>query len=348
MVNLGTNNVEAYLTYLEGRQANIRGNSRGESADFEAAVSFYTRATELDPTFAVAQNLAAEAWWQALVIGALRDGSNVTEFDNEALLRKVRMHRRAAEIHAQNPTLQRRVRAINAFTSFDFDTAYSVFLELKTDGAEVDSLYFPLTAAVVGKPEEAEAYLRARYDPAYNDPDVHNAMVWAYIVGAPDLSLMAYQRLNEIVPDLEYQILSNIHRLQLTLGETESARRTLDQIQSEDIAPLTQQRARLSQLCAERRIGEARAVGDELLELLGSNPRMGYVWEVFMILGEEDRAYAELEKTDAEGRFEPFLLMFRHPYFDPSRLPNFSGFLEDRGVRPRPATPLPFACPSPD
>lgn len=329
MASAGTNSVEAYRNYIQGR-------AFGTTSSPEA-YAFFERARELDPGFAAAHYNAA-LYWQFQ--GNLTVHSR-TEIDLELPAIRGRFAERieAAIENADDPVAAILYRAVEAREQLRLSEAVALFRRYVSERPGDFQAWLQVLelAYMVGDESLHEQALTVFRERSFNDRVAAiQYLVHTYRGRAPEQWVDDAFALATRWPDavfVQYQI----HRALLWAGRVAEAREFHDRLVLMDAPPRAKLFVRIRQACAEDR-------ADDAVALLEDDPEASTDWFLADTLSLTDAADAALRAAEIENGTHGLLNFLLYPQFDARRSPSLLRVLEREGIEIRKPTPVPFAC----
>jgi TolB-like protein/Tfp pilus assembly protein PilF len=147
-------NPEAHEAYLKGRFH----HDRLTPADLDAALSYFERALEIDPSYAPAYAGIANVWASRNQMGYV-PGREVAPFQKAAVLKALELDDSLAEAHVASAVFE-------TWAEWDWPSAEMAFeraIELKPNDAEARALYSHFLN-IMGRPDEALAQIERALD----------------------------------------------------------------------------------------------------------------------------------------------------------------------------------------
>ena len=329
MASAGTNSVEAYRNYIQGRASG--------TTSAPEAYAFFERARELDPGFAAAHYHAA-LYWQFQ--GNLTVHSR-TELDLglPEIRRRFADRIEAAIESADDPVAALLYRGVEAREQFRFSDAVALFRRYVSErpGDFPAWLQVMELAYIVGDDALHEQALAVYRERSLNDRVAAiQYLVHAYRTTAPEQWIDHAFTLATRWPDaffVQYQI----HRALLWVGRVAEAQAFHDRLLQMDASPRAKFLVQLRQACAEDR-------DDDAFALYEADPEPSSEWFVLDVLSRSDEADAVLRIAEIEHGTHGLLNFLLYPQFDARKVPSLVRVLEREGIEVREPTPVPFAC----
>ena len=329
MANVGTNSVEAYRNYIEGRAFG--------TTSWPEAYAFFERARELDPGFAAAHYNSALYWqFQGNLTVASR-----TEIDLGLAEIRSRFAERieAAIKTARDPVVALLYRAVEAREQLRLSEATALFRRYVSErpGDLTAWLQVLELAYIVGDASLHEQALAVYRERSLNDrvAAIHY-VVHAYRAKAPDAWIDHAFELATRWPDaffVQYQI----HRALLWAGRIQEAREFHDRLLVMDAPPRSKLVIGIRQACAEER-------GNDAVVMFENTPEASTDWFLLNLLSRTDEADAALRNAVLEHGTHGLLNFLLYPQFDARGFPSLVRVLEREGIEIREPTLVPFAC----
>ena len=329
----GRTNVEAHDAYLRGLQGwNLRTRD-----GFQQAITNFTRATELDPSYAPAFAGLARVYSLAPIFAGMPAGEAAPKA-LEAAGRALTLDETLADAHCA-------LGFVKAHYEYDWPAAEREFrraIELEPNNAYAHLFYSNSYLSPLGHHEEAIAEMRRAMDLDPLSPHIQSfagvTFKWARRY---DDSLAQFQKVNQIDPkfSLNHERLAQLYAILGRYDEAiteESKARLLAQEKPQDVL------AKMNTLKRELVTGGERGYWEEQLQSARDrqNPPEAYVRPyglaiIYACLGQKPKAFENLENALAE-RDTQITELAIEPQFDALRSDGRFVDLERRiGLLPR-------------
>jgi hypothetical protein len=139
-------------------------------------------------------------------------------------------------------------------------------------------------------------------------------------------------------PNIIYQI----HRALLWLGDIDGASKVVPIIQASYMPDDSNFLVSLRQLCGENRVADADRLFAKSGEIMAGNPSIE--WLAHRILGNKEDAFAVLAKYDEKNDMRTMQSFLSYRIFDAGLYPNLMAVLEPQGIDPGEVIDLPYQC----
>lgn len=341
MVSLGTRSVDAYEEYLRGLAYQRQELETGDRRNTENAYAAFERARQLDPQFAAAHWQAAARYFSR----ATRVGSAASQSDQneQGRLKEYLTRVDAAIASSEGRPENLRYRSARALVDYHFREALGLmrqYLEQRPRELNAWDELVDLAAYVGDRQLMAEAGKRI------HDESMEGGMPLSRAITASVLALdtgNAVQRARQqlAMRPGEALIQYQAHRALLWGGYPSEARALLGRIRESSLPQENKLLAELRQACAEGGEG-ARAIALKVDAAPAASTSTK--WQVWMLMGDERRAYALIKPLDEPGRLSTLVQYMAYPEFDARRFPLLQSKLDDDGVRRPPPVLPPYTC----
>jgi TolB-like protein/Flp pilus assembly protein TadD len=315
-----TNSNESYQLYMRGRHH----FSKRTKTDMLQAIEYYRKATEIDPSFALAYARIAEVYGN-LPAYAYISPREVVPLGNAAVQKALEIDPTLAEAHTFRGFLL-------AAYEWDWNEAERNFkraLELDPNSADAHLRYGQLFLGPNGRLDEALAEMKTAYDLEPLDIVTGGLYAWTYIfAGQKEKALETARKTYDLEPAhpfarylmaVSYNA-NGLHAEAVTICESALRSDPDDQYM-------------LMQVGLAYALSEQTAKAEEVITRLKALEKVGYVGPymvatVYTALGKRDAAFSELEKAYKAHDF--FLSRLKvDPFMDPLRdEPRYKGLLK--------------------
>ena len=339
MTRIGTRSVEAYRAWRAGRELVDRAVTNSDPALMDEARAFYAEAQRLDPQF-------ARAHWEAAymeLVTANTIYSDTADIASDTERRKRYIgHIEAAIAAAPSDTDRLLYRAAREMADLNYRQSVRYLEDYLEERPGDEDIWYSLLE---------QARIAERYDLVEKAiekivADTRSAGAYPvigtnYMAHNPRLALRYAQEGMEEAPDytaLQFQA----HRAFLIAGKRDTARRLLGRMTRGQLPRSVRDGARIRQLCADGKTGEAQALARSLL----ADKELPLVvrWSSALTAGLDREAaavLAPLEGRDAMFTLAQFLI---YREFDAGQFPDLAAALARSGIdRPPPEKPS-YAC----
>lgn len=317
---------EAHENYLRGR---YRWNQRSESG-IRAAINHFQKAIELDPNYAQAYAGIADAYIIMANWGFMPP--------NEAYPRAESAARKALELDDQLAEAHTSLAYASFLYDWDWAGAEKRFrraIDLNPNYATAHHFYSVFLMAS-GRHSEAQAEIRRARELDPLSVIINSVVGWIYYEGRQyPLAIQECQKTFEMEQNYLPALL-DLGSIYLRTGEYDKAI-----AQFERAKEVSEHKAvPLSHLAQARALAGDPAEARRILQTLQKSPESRFLsaWDVaqvYVALGENDKAVASLEQS-AKERFAWVVILSSEPAFDPLRAdPRFKALLQ-RVHTPRP------------
>lgn len=340
MTAAGTQSVEAYEAWLLGLAMDQRQFEEGDLAFARQAADAFERARTLDPQFAAAHWKAAMTWFgnQTRVDSMARDVP-----DSVRLARY--LERVDAAIATSRDDAERlKYQSARAVASLRLQTAHRLLARyLALRPRDIDaweemadlSAYLGDRAGMRRAAERIHALSLEEGNPRSRaitvsvmamDLDTAVRQARAQLALRPDNALTQYQS----------------HRALIWAGRIDEARALLPRLRASRLPEPVRLLAEMRQACAERRVGDARA----LRARIDADDGLSSRWLAAQLAGDAAGATALLKPLDTPDRLPTLMQFLINPGFDSRSYPVLAAELDRNGVTRPASAPVPHACPA--
>jgi TolB-like protein len=342
MVSTGTASVPAYEEYLKGLADFGAAQATGDEYLMLSALEAFEKAVALDPEFASAYRRIALIW-SAQISETLIFGDLEALKDEDAMGRYTAAIDKAIEF--ENSDVQRMAyRADKAHKDLNFLRA----VQLNTDYLEQMPLDSPAhftqmsLLRELGYYDQLEDAIERYYDlNSFSSGAVNGTLTALLDIDRPDLLRQYIDMALEQFGD-DVNILYQVQRAQLWLGDIDGAAQVMPIILASDLADENKHLVALRQACAERDYAKATRLFERGLETFADD--LSIVWLSNTIMGRDEEATKALMHYEETDNFVALADFLSYGRFDATQFPNFHAMLESRGVEPHPPLPVPFRC----
>lgn len=345
MTSVGTRSVEAYETYLRGRDLSIKAfrDSQGPQL-FRQGYQQFEQARRIDPDFANAHWQASEYWKVQLTPSRTDSGTSdlapvemLAEFNEriDLAIRTAPTDIDRIGFLGHKAEVELRLR--------DAIQLYTEYLDARPND-ELTRFNLVNVASMASEDEIRRQALARWRELGIKDEWVANAYVnEAYRVidpsDASDFGLVMLQQW-PTATGMIYQT----HRTLMWAGRIIEARQLHDRFYR--LQPDGSLLVAIRQACAEGRRQDA----EEILTRLDPNENdyQSELWHMYRLLGRELDAVEVMRPLEESGVPYQLSSMMSYHKFDPSPYPSVMAVLEREGVNRPPAVEIPFKCPPPN
>lgn len=340
MVEAGTRSVEAYEAFLRAAALGRKSLDTGDIVFARASREAYERAREIDPGFAAAHWAAASTWFGSVT---RTDAKSVPEGKTYAELLTGYFERVDAAIANSRDDIERE----------RYMAARDVFR------MEPKSALGHINAYLKARPRDSEAWDEMARIAAYsgdlagvsraasqlhkisleNGVPLSRAITTTVMAREPRKAVRRARQQLALQPDgalMNYQA----HRAFIQTGKIDEARPMLGPIEASSLSPEVKQLATMRQACAEKRLGDAQAIAEEIYAA-GS---LGARWQAAQILGDDAKSHEFLAPLDTEEGLPTLVQFMFQPTFDAGDYPVLKRRLERAGAIVRKAGAMPYSC----
>lgn len=340
MVSSGTASVAAYEAYLEGHALDVDSTATGNISNWRRAMEAYSRATELDPTFALAHWKQANYW--ATQFSITQVGSELSNLTVEEDFANYSAAIDAAIEHEDNAALALKFKADKAFNEFRFNDGQR-FLEAYVEEYpnDVEGLISLLSFyGNFGDRESAAPYVAHSIEISRDDAFRVNGLLNNLLFLGFEEEAVALARSSVARYPQHAFMLYQAHRALLWAGYTDDGAALVDPLRRSEFPIENIKLAEMRQACAEGDHAAAEAYMQEALEAYDQDESIEYL--ALQILGEPDVAHQVL--VDAELDNWAIASFLGYPFFDHSRFPDMASILSQQGIDRSFTSGPPYAC----
>jgi TolB-like protein len=341
MLSVGTQSVEAYQLYLQGKAIQTDVYATGEYENLQTAYDKYEQAREIDPEFSIAHEQAAEFWEsqsQPTVSGSGLTDASAAEIRDMYLQRIDR-----AIATSKNPVDERLLEAKKASYELRLRRALALY-ESHIEARPHDIVgwnAFSNVAISLGDEDAHRMALEHLKEAGLTRLDAAQLYVGdAYRLfdasDAADYGLQAIKRWPE-----DNNLLYQTHRTLMWAKRPDEAALLAQQIN--DLYGFDEMVV-ARQACMEGRTEDVLNVLAGLRE--GDNRRRNLIWLILLLLGEKEAAAEELKQYESAETPQTIASWLVYHKFDPSPYPVLMEILEREGVQRPPVAEMPYTCPA--
>jgi len=342
MVSAGTASVAAYEAYLEGLALAGKSGVDGSLDYWSSALEEFERATEIDPSFALAYFSQSEFWQGEL--GITNIGQGDSGFSPEQVMNKFESTIDAAIRLTEDPDTRLKYQANKATAELRFrDSLRDTERYLVIHPYDIDGLNLLMSsAAILRDSSTAKKYLPQVQRMTSEDADAINQIMNNLLfAGLVEASVVMTRDAVKRFPTHAY-IGYQGHRVLLWSGAVDEARLLIEPVRRSEFPVSNVQMMMLRQACAEGDL----ATAEKYYQLLESNSDdVGGRFVVNSIYGDPEKAHQIV--IDAELDLQGLSGFLGYPYFDYKKFPALVGALEPQGIRPPSIDGPPNACKHP-
>ena len=347
MVSAGTTSVSAYEAYLEGLALEGRVNATGDPIDWEAAMSEYERATEVDPGFAA-------AWYHQMLywesqMGVTDVGSGASQLTADEMMTRFLTASDAAIDAAADSDRALLYKAVKADGELRFGDGIW-FAERFLDLYPNDIVAYATFSNIVASTRDAAA-LKRHYPKmrrlAADDPIELNVLLNNLLfAGLPE---EAAEMAREILPKFPQHgfITYQSHRILLWNGATAEAKKWIPAVRGGDFPDENVWLVELRQACAEGDVATAKGLATQLIEFdsgdAAADSSLKFV--TYQIMGAPELAHQVL--VDLDLNIQELRSFLGYPYFNHTLFPELQKILDDQGIERPFVDGPPYACSAP-
>ncbi len=340
MLSVGTQSVDAYQLYLQGKAIETDVYATGEYENLQAAYEKFEKARIVDPEFSAAHTRAAEFW--SAQSTPTTSGSGLTDAtaaeSRDNYLQRID---RAIET-AMNPVDERLLEAQKAFYELRLRRALALY-KSHIEARPNDMNGWGSFANVAAYLSDTKAQLMAlahMKEEGLTRLDAAQLYVGdAYRIIDPseaaDYGLQAMQRWPE-----DNNLLYQTHRTLMWAKRPEEAAELANRIN--DLFGIDEMVA-ARQACMEGRPDDVLKILDGLKST--DSRKRNLIWLILLLLDDKEAAAEELKQYESSETPVTIASWLVYHKFDPSPYPVLMDILEREGVDRPPAAEMPYTCP---
>jgi serine/threonine protein kinase/Flp pilus assembly protein TadD len=318
-----TGNVEAYDLYLQGRRAWNQRTREG----YRNAIALFTKATELDPAFALAHAGLADCY----VLGGgypLSVHEAMSKARASALL-ALKLDETLGEAHASLAQVQ----LFNDWNLAEAEASFKRAVDLKPD-YETAHHWYALMLAVAGRfPEAIDRIKRAQALAPASHIITKDAGLIYYYAGQYDQALAECRKALDLSPAF-YPAHASLGDIYLQLGRREEALAELRKANQLDGRLLTKAALGYGYAIVGQK-GEALAVLNDLRKESSSRPVPAFYLALLHTgLGQKDAAFKWLKQAAQERAYRMVYLKVDPAFASLRSDPRFTELLQNIGLSP--------------
>lgn len=340
MVSSGTASVAAYEAYLEGHALDVNSTETGNISNWRRAMDAYSRATELDPTFALAHWKQANYW--ATQFSITQIGSELSNLSVEEDFANYSAAIDAAIEYEDNAALALKFKADKALNEFRFNDAqrfFEAYLEAYPNDVEglisLLSFYGNFSDRQSARPYVAHTIEKSR-DDAFRVNGLLNTLLFlGFEEEAVELARSSVARF----PQHAF-MLYQAHRVLLWAGYTDDGALLVDGLRRSAFPLENIKLAEMRQACAQGDRAAAEAYMNEAIEAYDQDKSIEYL--ALQILGKPDVAHQNMVDADLDKWAIASFLFY--PFFDHTRFPEMASILSQQGIDRSFTSGPPYAC----
>ncbi len=342
MVSAGTTSVPAYEEYLKGLADYGWALAGGDEYAMLSALEAFERSVEADPEFANAHWEIAGIWSAqtstTLIFGNLEELADEDAMSHYEAAIDNAIRFEDSEIRQTAYRAHKARMDLNFLLAERLNTSYLDQMPLDSDA------HFTQMSLLreLGYYEQLVEIIERYYNLNNFDSVAVNGTLTALLdVGRPDLLRQYIDLALEQFSD-DVNVLYQVHRAQLWLGDIDGAARVMPAILASDLDDSNKHLVALRQACAERDYDKATRILERGLEKYADD--VSIVWISNTIMSRDEAATQALMPYDDVEDFVVLADFLSYGRFDATEFPNFYAMLESRGVEPHPPLPVPFRC----
>ncbi len=340
MLSVGTQSVDAYQLYLQGKAIETDVYATGEYENLQAAYEKFEKARIVDPEFSAAHTRAAEFW--SAQSTPTTSGSGLTDAtaaeSRDNYLQRID---RAIET-AMNPVDERLLEAQKAFYELRLRRALALYkshIEARPNDMNGWGS-FANVAAYLSDTKVQLMVLEHMKEEGLTRLDAAQLYVGdAYRIIDPseaaDYGLQAMQRWPE-----DNNLLYQTHRTLMWAKRPEEAAELANRIN--DLFGIDEMVA-ARQACMEGRPDDVLKILDGLKST--DSRKRNLIWLILLLLDDKEAAAEELKQYESSETPVTIASWLVYHKFDPSPYPVLMDILEREGVDRPPAAEMPYTCP---
>jgi hypothetical protein len=340
MLSVGTQSVDAYQLYLQGKAIEIDVYATGEYENLQAAYEKYEQARIVDPEFSAAHTRAAEFWSAQSTPTTSGSGlTNATAAESrDNYLERID---RAIET-AMNPVDERLLVAQKAFYELRLRRALALY-KSHIEARPNDMIGWGSFANVAAYLSDTKAQLMVlahMKEEGLTRLDAAQLYIGdAYRIVDPseaaDYGLQAMQRWPE-----DNNLLYQTHRTLMWAKRPEEAATLAKRI--DDLFGFDEMVV-ARQACMEGRTDDVLKILAGLSE--GDSRKRNLIWLILLLLDDKEAAAEELKQYESSETPQTIASWLVYHKFDPSPYPVLMDIVEREGVDRPPAAEMPYTCP---
>jgi TolB-like protein len=342
MVSSGTTSVPAFEAYLAGLAVGESTFVTGDIYENLNARDAFKLAIELDPEFAKAYWRLAVFWRNQMTVNFIPSG--ITDLTPTEMLPLYEDAIDKAIEHEKDPVSKMHYRASKARTELKYRQALRLneqYLEQRPNDQFGQVLRLFLLADMDLRDEIVES-VTAFYERDGYDGIVTGASLTRLLyTGNPDVlrsfAKIAIERFGD-----NANVMYQIHRALLWVGDIDGASKVLPVILSSDLPDSSRYLVLLRQACAENRLADAeRLYAKALVEYVDD---ASITWLGHKIMGYEEDAIDTLMDFDTNNDMIVLVSFLGYGTFDARPYPNLMAVLESQGIERGEPVKTPYQC----
>jgi len=342
MVSSGTSSVPAFEAYLAGLAVGESTFVTGDIYENLNARDAYERAIELDPEFAKAYWRLALFWRNQMTINYIPSG--ITEMTPTEMLPLYVDAIDKAIDHENDPVSKMHYRASKARTELKYRQALRLnaeYLRQRPNDQSAQVLQLNLLAELNLKDELtttiSEISERDGYDGVVTGASLTRLL---YVDEAEMLRALAKTAIERFGDNAN--VMYQVHRALLWVGDIDGASKVLPVILSSDLPDDSRYLVLLRQACAENRLADAERLYTKALDQFSDDASI--IWLGHKIMGKQDEAVEALMDNDVNNDMITLVSFLGYGTFDPRPYPNLMAVLESQGIKLGEPVKTPYEC----